>query len=114
MLQELDYLPAGLLGLEAEQLAGYLTGPTLIHLSGRQSAPLFVSVLMHGNETVGWDAMKRLLGRYAGGKQLPRALSLFIGNIQAAARGLRSVSMASPITTGSGPAARPMAPRSMP
>lgn len=89
MLQELDYLPDGLLGLEAEQLAGYLAGPTLIHLSGRQSAPLFVSVLMHGNETVGWDAMKRLLRRYAGGKQLPRALSLFIGNIQAAAQGLR-------------------------
>jgi hypothetical protein len=38
---------------------------------------------------VGWEAVKRLLGRYAGGKQLPRAMSLFIGNVQAAAQGLR-------------------------
>ena len=89
MLQELETLPPGLLELEARELAGYLFGPSLIHLSGRQPAPLFVSVLMHGNETVGWDAVKRLLGRYAGGTQLPRALSLFIGNIQAAAQGVR-------------------------
>jgi len=89
MLQELETLPDGLFDLEARQLAERLTGPTLIHLPGRQAAPLFVSVLMHGNETVGWDAVKLLLGRYAGGKQLPRALSLFIGNVWAAARGVR-------------------------
>jgi succinylglutamate desuccinylase len=89
MLQELESLPNGLLELEATQLADRLAGPTLIHLPGRQPAPLFVSVLMHGNETVGWDAVKRLLGRYWGGKELPRALSLFIGNVQAAARGVR-------------------------
>jgi succinylglutamate desuccinylase len=89
MLLEFESLPEGLLGLHATQLSDRLAGPTLIHLPGRQELPLFVSVLMHGNETVGWDAIKRLLGRYAGGKQLPRALSLFIGNVQAAARGLR-------------------------
>ena len=89
MLQELESLPEGLLDLEAPQLADRLAGPTLIHLPGRQPAPLFVSVLMHGNETVGWDAVKQLLERYAGGRQLPRALSLFIGNIRAAAQGMR-------------------------
>ncbi|MEN8177099.1 MAG: M14 family metallopeptidase [Pseudomonadota bacterium] len=89
MWQELDYLPDGLLGLEAQQLAAHLRGPTLIHLSGRQPNPLFVSVLMHGNETVGWEALRRLLGRYAGGGDLPRAMSLFIGNVTAAAQGMR-------------------------
>lgn len=91
MLQELETLPHGLLGLEARQLAAHLPGPTLIHLSGRQVDPLFVSVLMHGNETVGWDAVRQLLSRYAGGKGLPRAMSLFIGNVDAAAQGVRRI-----------------------
>ncbi|MCU7918009.1 MAG: succinylglutamate desuccinylase/aspartoacylase family protein [Candidatus Thiodiazotropha sp. (ex Epidulcina cf. delphinae)] len=89
MLQEIDYLPQNLLSLEADQLVDALSGPTLIHLPGRREEPVFVSVLMHGNESVGWEAIRRLLARYQGGEELPRALSLFIGNVQAAARGLR-------------------------
>ena len=92
MLQQLDRIPDGLLDLEAGRLQGLLAGPTLIHLDGRREPPLFVSVLMHGNETTGWEAVRRLLGRYrvGGGElELPRSLSLFIGNVSAAARGLR-------------------------
>jgi succinylglutamate desuccinylase len=89
MLQEIDYLPEGLLRLEAHQLAATLAGPTLIHLPGRHAEPLFVSVLMHGNETVGWEAVRGLLARYDAGAALPRAMSLFIGNVEAAARDLR-------------------------
>ncbi|MBV2124952.1 MAG: succinylglutamate desuccinylase/aspartoacylase family protein [Candidatus Thiodiazotropha sp. (ex Ctena orbiculata)] len=89
MLQEIDYLPENLLALEAKQLAAHLSGPTLIHLPGRRAQPLFVSVLMHGNEAVGWEAIRTLLARYQGGQDLPRALSLFIGNVDAAAQGLR-------------------------
>jgi hypothetical protein len=89
MLQEFDYLPEKLLALEANQLADHLNGPTLIHLPGRREQPLFVSVLMHGNETVGWEAIRTLLARFQGGRDLPRALSLFIGNVSAAAQGVR-------------------------
>ena len=92
MLNEINYLPQGLLDCEAHELDAVLAGPTLIHLPGRQQQPLFVSVLMHGNETVGWEAVRRLLPRYdiAGGdKPMPRALSLFIGNTAAAREGLR-------------------------
>jgi len=92
MLTELDYLPAGLLDCQANELVAVLNGPTLIHLQGRQQAPLFVSVLIHGNETAGWDAIKQLLPRYdvAGGQlPLPRSLSLFIGNVSAASQGVR-------------------------
>ncbi|MET0071077.1 MAG: M14 family metallopeptidase [Candidatus Thiodiazotropha sp.] len=88
MLQEFDYLPENLLALEAKQLADHLNGPTLIHLPGRREEPLFVSVLMHGNETVGWEAIRALLAVYRN-RELPRALSLFIGNVEAAAEGLR-------------------------
>lgn len=92
MLLQLDYLPAGLLERDATRLGGVLSGPTLIHLPGRREPGLFVSVLMHGNETTGWDAIRQLLKRYkpgGGDHELPRQLSLFIGNVSAAALGLR-------------------------
>jgi succinylglutamate desuccinylase len=90
-LQELEHLPKGLLKTEATGLEALLGGPTLIHLKGRQEPALFIAVLMHGNETSGWDAVRGLLGRYMGGEEgmLPRAVSLFIGNVSAAAQGLR-------------------------
>jgi hypothetical protein len=47
---------------------------------------------MHGNESVGWDGVRVLLrerlARF-GELQLPRSLSLFIGNVSAAAAGVR-------------------------
>jgi len=91
MLQELFALPDGLLEVEAGGLERVLGGPTLIHLPGRREPALFVSVLLHGNEPVGWDAMRLLLRRYGqdGVPELPRALSLFIGNVAAAAAGVR-------------------------
>lgn len=83
MLFELDHLPAGLLELSAARLHELLPGPALIHLPGRRPEPLFVSVLLHGNEDTGWLAIGQLLREYAG-CELPRALSLFIGNVPAA------------------------------
>ena len=52
-LQQLDQLPEALLNCAATDLQTILGAPTLLHLQGRQSQPLFVSVLMHGNETTG-------------------------------------------------------------
>jgi len=94
LFNELDYLPEGLLDCETTGLHAFLQQPTLIHLAGRNPDPLFVSVLMHGNETVGWDAIRRLLPKYtiAGGSQeLPRSLSLFIGNVEAAKESVRAL-----------------------
>jgi succinylglutamate desuccinylase len=92
MLRELDQLPAGLLETDSRALGRLLGGPTLIHLPGARQPPLYVSVLLHGNETVGWEAVRGLLAeRIArfGEPRLPRALCLFIGNVAAAAAGLR-------------------------
>ena len=76
-------LPDGLLDLEAHQLHQKLDGPTLFHLDGQRQPPLFISVLLHGNEPVGWNAVRNLL-RHHQQQILPRALSLFIGNVSAA------------------------------
>ena len=50
MLNEIEKLPEGLLEVPSEGLYDLLAGPTLIHLPGRSPEPLFVSVLLHGNE----------------------------------------------------------------
>ncbi len=88
----LDHLPPGFTGAEPAALHRVLPGPTLIHLPGRRRRPLFISVLLHGNEDTGLHAVQRLLRRYApggGARALPRALSLFIGNVAAARAGVR-------------------------
>ena len=86
--QVLNSLPADLLGLDASQLHTRLKGPTLIHIAGRNPQPLFVSVLQHGNEMTGWEAMRMLLSQHQGA-QLPRSLLLFIANVDAAKHELR-------------------------
>ena len=88
MLTILTELPPQLLSATPAELHRVLRGPTLIHLPGRRVAPLFVSVLLHGSEYTGLEAVQALLARYRD-RALPRALSLFVGNVAAAARGER-------------------------
>jgi hypothetical protein len=88
MLSDLDRLPEGFLAAAPGRLHEVLPGPALIHLPGRREPPLFVSVLLHGNEATGLHAAQEVLRRYAG-RGLPRAMSLFIGNVAAARHGVR-------------------------
>ncbi len=88
LLSQLDHLPEGLLTVAPNDVYRVLAGPTLIHLPGRDQRPLFVSVLQHGNETTGFLAVQLLLQKYER-RQLPRGLSIFFGNIEAARQGLR-------------------------
>lgn len=83
MLTVLEYFPEKLFDKKAYELHECLDGPTLIHLQGDEPRPLFLSVLLHGNETTGWEAIKQYL-KTKQGERLPRALSLFIGNVAAA------------------------------
>lgn len=60
----------------------------MIHLEGKRKEPLFVSTCLHGNEDVGFETLKKLQ-IYLKSHLLPRSLSLFIGNVEAASLGLR-------------------------
>jgi len=82
-LNVLHAIPEGLLNIAAKDVYKTLKSPTLIHLTGIKKDPLFISVLLHGNEITGWDAICQLLQQYSD-KSLPRSISLFIGNIKAA------------------------------
>ncbi|PPC89662.1 MAG: peptidase M14 [Methylobacter sp.] len=88
LFTHLDYLPDGFLQTDHRALHTILSGPTLIELPGINPKPLFVSILLHGNECTGLQAIQAVLKNYAG-KPLPRALALFIGNVQAAQYDLR-------------------------
>ncbi|HHJ19614.1 MAG TPA: peptidase M14 [Gammaproteobacteria bacterium] len=87
-IHQLEQLPAMLLDCRADALHAAFPQPTLIHLTGRQPEPLFVSMMLHGNEPTGLLAVQRVLRRYKD-TTLPRSLSLFLGNTQAAEQGLR-------------------------
>lgn len=89
-LIQTEDLTDDLLAMPAGDLYRRFDGPALIHVPGRVEPALFVSVLLHGNEPVGWDAVRELLQRYrAAGQALPRAMTVFIGNVTAAREGLR-------------------------
>ncbi|MDX1592630.1 MAG: M14 family metallopeptidase [Gammaproteobacteria bacterium] len=92
MLTVAERLPEGFLDCDARDLHRIVPGPTLFLLGGRREPALFVTVLLHGNETTGLLAVQSLLRRYAPGggeKPLPRGLALFVGNVAAARRGVR-------------------------
>ena len=84
----LNQIPEALLEVSATELHQVLPNPSLIHLAGQRPEPLFVSVLMHGNENTGLLAVQTLLTKYAD-KPWPRAISFFFGNVQASRLGLR-------------------------
>jgi succinylglutamate desuccinylase len=84
----LDALPLGFLECGARDLHLLLDGPTLFELQGERGPPLFVSILAHGNEDSGLDAIQRVISAYQD-RPLPRSLMLLVGNIEAARHGLR-------------------------
>lgn len=84
----LDALPAGFLDCGARDLHLMFDGPTLIELTGERGPPLFVSILLHGNEDSGLGAIQRVISNYRG-RPLPRSLMLLVGNVEAARHGLR-------------------------
>lgn len=88
VLHQLEHVPPGLIETPAHELWRILPGPTLVHLPGRRADPLLISVLQHGQETAGLAAVQALLDKYRS-IPLPRALSIYFGNVQAARWGMR-------------------------
>ena len=88
MINELDTLPERFLSARADELYSLLEKPALIHLQGKNPQPLFICTLLHGNETTGFYALQELLKKYQH-LELPRSISFFIGNVEAAAQNLR-------------------------
>lgn len=91
MLSVLHHIPEGLLTCEPHQLYQVLSGPTLLDLAGDKEDALFVSTLLHGNETSGFYAIQQLLQDYQQ-RALPRRLLILFGNVIAARQQQRFLS----------------------
>jgi succinylglutamate desuccinylase len=89
-LDDIDHFPDMLLDVPATELWRHLRGPSLFRIPGRQAAPLFVSVLLHGNEDTGWRAVQAVLRQHRDAT-LHRPLLLFVGNIEAARARVRTL-----------------------
>jgi hypothetical protein len=85
-----DDFPDSLLDVPACELWRFLRGPSLFRIPGRDAEPVFVSVLLHGNEDTGWQAIQALL-RDCRGAIHHRPLTLFVGNIEAARARVRTL-----------------------
>jgi hypothetical protein len=83
-------MPDGLLDVDSTGLLDLLGGPALIHLEGKRKDSLFVSVMLHGNEYTGLLVIQQILRHYQD-TELPRSLSIFIGNVAAAEQNLRAL-----------------------
>ena len=91
---QFDYVeefPTRLLEIEAHNLSSHLNAPTLFYIKGHEQQPLFITVLLHGNEITGWQAIQKLLRKYKDA-QLSRSILLFVGNIEAAKVNVRTLS----------------------
>ncbi len=84
----LGHVPEALLDIPAGELHRLFSRPALIHLGGDRTEPLFVSVLLHGNETSGLAVVQTLLKNHAT-QPWPRAVTFCFGNVLAAREGLR-------------------------
>ena len=87
-LKHYNYIPPGFLECTAKSLHQFVPGPAVIQVAGKKEQPLFVSILLHGNEVVGLHAVQSLLKAYQD-EGLPRSLCIFVGNVEAARNGLR-------------------------
>lgn len=90
MLEHYDHVPDALLHATSIELKKILGGPALFFIAGKRNPPLFVTVLQHGNEPTGFEAIQQILLKYQG-RELPRSLWLFIANVDASANGLRTL-----------------------
>ena len=84
LFDEYDELPECFLTATPENLHRHVLRSVIIRLPGRTQPAVAVVLLLHGNEPVGLQAVQRLLYSYAA-RTLPRALTLVVGNVRAAA-----------------------------
>lgn len=78
-----DSISKEMLDCDARNLYRLLPSPTLFDLSNGNT-PIFVSVLLHGDETTGWDAVRQFI-RERDLSHPKNSLLLYVGNVQAAA-----------------------------
>lgn len=84
----IDSLPKEFFITDAKSLHLLFPEPTLIRLKGRDERCVFISTLLHGDETTGLRVLQEVLAT----ETLPCSVLVLIGNPQAARLGVRRLS----------------------
>lgn len=87
-LDRYDRLPDRLDQISHRQVRQVFPNPSLVHLEGMRKDPVVMSILLHGNEPVGWVALQKLQA-WMQRHPLPRSLIIFVGNVDAAEADVR-------------------------
>ncbi|MEM9837646.1 MAG: succinylglutamate desuccinylase/aspartoacylase family protein [Pseudomonadota bacterium] len=87
-LDHLDRLPGALSAISVRDIREVFPNPTLVEIAGEHEPPLFISTLLHGNETTSFHVLQLLEERFRN-KKPHRSLMIFVGNVAAAEVGLR-------------------------
>lgn len=83
--------PDRLLNISPRDILSVFDRPTILEIPGKAETVLFLSVLLHGNETTSFRVMQRLLTRFKT-EQPNHTVLFFVGNVEAAAEGKRRLS----------------------
>lgn len=79
-------IPPQFFEINSTQILEVFNGPTLIHLKSKsQKKSLFLSSLLHGNETTSFYVIQKFL-RDKDLKNLEKDILIFVGNVEAAAQ----------------------------
>lgn len=87
-LTVIESIPTRFFEIESNEILSVFPTPTLIHLKGNQAQqkkPLFISALLHGNETTSFYVIQKFL-QDKKLNQLERDLIIFMGNVEAASK----------------------------
>ena len=88
-LKILNNIPKNFFHIHPSEITKIMSGPTLLHLQGKNKNPLFISTLLHGNEFSSLIIVQKILKKYK--ETLPKSMILFIANPQACAKGVRQL-----------------------
>ena len=82
--------PKGLEDVALRDIRQVLPRPSLIRIAGDAPQPLFLSILLHGNEATSFLVLQALARQYRS-KTPARSLLIFVGNVYAAEQGVRTL-----------------------
>lgn len=90
-LKYFDHVPEELYTIGPDEVYETFGGPILIHIKGTNPDTIFISTLLHGNETTGFYAFQKILNDYKKIEAPPKSFIYLIGNPQAAQKDKRLI-----------------------
>jgi hypothetical protein len=87
-LSYFDHIPDAVANISPRAIKQVFPNPTLINVPGKKAEPVFISTVLHGNETTSFRVLQHLQ-RSVATKRPERSLMVFVGNVDATERGVR-------------------------